>query len=1235
MEPKQIDRYIVEKVLGQGGMGTVYRAHDPMMDRVVAIKTIRLDKLDDNERAGYKTRFFREVRIGGKLNHPNIVVHYDTGEFEGKPYLVMEYVEGQSLSEQMRSTVFIAPERVIQIIRQIADGLDTAHEIGIIHRDVKPQNIMLSKDDRVKILDFGIARLVESEMTQTGEFLGTPRYCSPEQIVGENVDYRADNFALAVIAHELITGQTPFPGKSFNSILYKIVHEEPQICSYAHAGQVTNQVLGTLFRKALEKKAEHRYTTAREFANELENALKMEEQTMAPGMDSPTMALPLAGESHSASQVIQDLEIRLDQELREAREQERRIRDLRDQFMDALEVRNLDLCRELFQALEAENTDTTFERKALDTLESRLAVEEHGRKARLLSEIEEKRKAYRQSIEQEDLEGAESHLSALKNLDATIDEELDLLQSMLAQREQKRRQAQIQSVKAQYQTAMGKRQVEEAKACLLKLVHLGAAEDEMRRAVVDLEREILEEEADRKRQVADLRDRFAAALRTRNVTGAGQCIQQLSALDQPVQKERLALTSLQEELDAEQRDRDAQVESLKRQLNQAIQDKEPTLARSLLPTLAELVADISKESSAVTQLEKTVRAERLTEWQNYFKQSLANGSRAEAVKALTTLEEMGEDVRALQRELSRWEAKQKKQQAQLAERIEEARASFEKAAKGRDLATCRKAIDSLSGMGAKHEKETRLLRALERDLEQEKVEREAAVAKHQEALKQALKQERPDQARQLIQTLASMQVSVTQEQRALENLEKKLRRKEEQKEAKEVKRLQGEFTKALKQEDLSQGEALIEQLAARGVQVSSMRAALGQAVQAQKKAAEQDAQARKHAAVAEARVERPQRQKEKGVPAWIWPVAAAVLLAVVIGVIMRDRFTGPDDTVSDGNQGPGIERREDPDSSGEQAGGGTGNEDSFDGNRDDPNDSDPGTPPGQPREDLAQRPPADGGEEDRLPQADTAGLDPARDQESDASRSGQLESDPTGSDSTRSDSTRPEQPPSDGATTGNESAPTENPSSNEPERGDRDAANTDQVGTGNSTEGPGAEDETRGFVALESVEQNRPSPPEGSAQNEPTVPVSSEDDDDASGGNTIGEDPPKDPEEPEVVNPPASPPYWLSQLQHETPESYRLAGRTVDIVLSRQTLPTGNIKSVSLHWRAGSDGFAMVDMDLRKGLFEGKIPRRGLKEGNFEYFFTLNLADGSNHRLDNLGKPFASELKRAKKAIGF
>ncbi len=272
--PSTIGRYKVLEGIGFGAMGAVYRAFDPLIKRPLAIKTIRLDiPRQSPQYKSFIERFYHEARISGTLSHPNIVTLFDIGEDGGVPYLAMEFVEGETIALLLERGTRFKPEKVIGLVSQIAAALDYAHSKGVIHRDVKPANLMLYEGDRIKVADFGIAKLVDAEMTQSGTLLGTPSYMSPEQAMGEKLDGRSDIFSLGVCAFEMLSGEQPFPGNNVTSILYKLVHVEPIEPVNLETDGLIPQKWQEGFGKGLAKKPEDRYQTAGAFVRDLEYCL--------------------------------------------------------------------------------------------------------------------------------------------------------------------------------------------------------------------------------------------------------------------------------------------------------------------------------------------------------------------------------------------------------------------------------------------------------------------------------------------------------------------------------------------------------------------------------------------------------------------------------------------------------------------------------------------------------------------------------------------------------------------------------------------------------------------------------------------------------------------------------------------------------------------------------------------------------------------------------------------------
>jgi len=271
--PGRLGRYKVLKELGRGAMGLVYLGKDPTIQRFVAIKTMRLDQIDNDDKLqDFKARFFREAESTGRLSHPNIVTIYDAGEEADLGYIAMELIEGTPLKQWARKPNLMPVNEVLLTVATVADALDYAHQQGVVHRDIKPANIMLTKDRIVKVMDFGIAKMASSGKTQTNIVLGTPTYMSPEQIAGKKVDGRSDIFSLGVVLFELLTGQLPFTADNLSAVLFSIAHHpHPAIQTLRPDLPL---MVPEIVDRALQKELPHRYRRADEFADELRACLQ-------------------------------------------------------------------------------------------------------------------------------------------------------------------------------------------------------------------------------------------------------------------------------------------------------------------------------------------------------------------------------------------------------------------------------------------------------------------------------------------------------------------------------------------------------------------------------------------------------------------------------------------------------------------------------------------------------------------------------------------------------------------------------------------------------------------------------------------------------------------------------------------------------------------------------------------------------------------------------------------------
>ena len=267
MEQPQLGRYVIDSEIGRGAMGVVFKATDTVLQRTVAVKTVNM-ALEKDHADKYEARFYQEARAAGGLNHPNIVTVYDAGKAGDVVYMAMEYIQGVELRTLFVEGQPMGVPQALSIAAQVAEGLGYAHQQGVVHRDVKPANIMVVSEGPVKITDFGIARMrASADLTQTGVMLGSPKYMSPEQVIGKRADHRSDIFSLGVILYEMLTGAAPFSGENVTALMYQIVNFAPPAPSTVN--RQVPEMLDFIVAKMLAKPLEERYQDSREVARDL------------------------------------------------------------------------------------------------------------------------------------------------------------------------------------------------------------------------------------------------------------------------------------------------------------------------------------------------------------------------------------------------------------------------------------------------------------------------------------------------------------------------------------------------------------------------------------------------------------------------------------------------------------------------------------------------------------------------------------------------------------------------------------------------------------------------------------------------------------------------------------------------------------------------------------------------------------------------------------------------------
>ena len=285
----QLGKYEIRAEIGRGGMGAVYKGYDPTLDRYVAVNVLAPHLVWDKESV---QRFVREARAAARLKHAGIVTIYDVGQEASWYYFVMEYLEGETLTEVIQQRGQLPPDEVVRVLRPLADALDYAHHRGLVHRDIKPGNVIVSPEGLVTLTDFGIARAAqETRLTATGTIVGTPEYMSPEQVRGLTADARSDQYSLAVVAYEMLAGRVPFEADSTLALLHMVAYEPPP--SIREARPELPMEVEAVLTKALAKEPGDRYATAVAFADALGRALAGEEVVKAPRLvQEPSVPAP-------------------------------------------------------------------------------------------------------------------------------------------------------------------------------------------------------------------------------------------------------------------------------------------------------------------------------------------------------------------------------------------------------------------------------------------------------------------------------------------------------------------------------------------------------------------------------------------------------------------------------------------------------------------------------------------------------------------------------------------------------------------------------------------------------------------------------------------------------------------------------------------------------------------------------------------------------------------------------
>ncbi len=688
-EEKRIGRYIIKGILGEGAMGTVFQGYDPNLERPVAVKTMRTQNIQkEKELKEFKERFFQESRVSGRLNHPQIVAVYDSGLHGSEPFLVMEFIDGPPLDNFISANYNESLHQYVRLLEQVASGLDYAHEEGVIHRDIKPGNILVCapRPDRfsAKIVDFGLAKLKDSKLTMTGSFLGTPSYASPEQIINGRVDARSDIYSFGTVAYEMLTGQLPFEAESLHSILYQIAHEPPNIQLEMFAKSLDTNALDQVFQTVFEKDPEKRYQSAGDFVDALRDLLKPlskmdrppETKARRKGKGKARVSpdttqsrkQKLIAQARSqfqqayrtrnlgsvryclqelvhlgadASEEIQQVkllerEIREEEERRRQRNLHRLIEKARSEFDIAIHAKNTQSARYCIKELEELGADTAKETKRLERLEREISKRaKDAAKEKLRQQlIEETRTQFNKLLRKKDLEGCKRRLTELRELHVDVKEETRKL-GVLEERRKKdraRRELWIQDSRDQFQKALEGRQIDRCQYLIQELETLLKVDVSEEKAALEALKQQLKQASGQEKQIRQLRADFETAMASGSIRQCEELLKKLKAHHVDVSEEKARLREMHRRLS------DQEAEALKRNMirhtrakfSEAIEKRHIEGGRYYLNELRQLVKNVAKEKRALAELEKDMRQQEAARLQEKMEEHLRESLRAAA-----------------------------------------------------------------------------------------------------------------------------------------------------------------------------------------------------------------------------------------------------------------------------------------------------------------------------------------------------------------------------------------------------------------------------------------------------------------------------------------------------------------------------------------------------------------------------------------------------------------------------
>ena len=691
-DEKKIARYLIRGLLGEGAMGSVFKGYDPNLERIVAIKTMRTGNISDpQDYEEFKERFFQESRVYAKLNHPNIVNVFDCGIDEKEPFLVMEFIEGKPLQNYIRDQGEARYQRCTEILAQIASGLDYAHRQGVVHRDIKPGNILVDVGDRAKIVDFGLAKLNDSNLTQTGLFLGTPNYSSPEQVISGRVDHRSDLYSFSTVAYELVTNRLPFEAGSLHAILYQIANETPKIALEPFQGILDIKALTEAFTRAFAKKPEDRFQSATEFIQVLEPLLKplkkvrcliAVEQVQSPGSELPKKPPPIpvstpANRSGAAISLRQQAPGDVTTHRRAL------IESARNQFQAAFRTRNLSSIHYCLAELRSMGADVVVEEKAVAELEAILDAQK------------------------------------------------------AADRERLRHQT-VEKTRREFELALDAQNLPSSRYCLMELNKLGVNTDAESKQLAKLEKDVEKRDAERKakkeaekrreRTVAKLKAEFQVALSRKDIPFCEKLLHHLANEGQKIKAEQSALNHLKDRLAREEDQRRQWIRKTRQGFQRCLAMRDVEGCQRILLELKNLLkVNVGAETAALAHLEADIRREEAAELSRHLihetQAGFAHALKQKDLKACRRIfrefielegdePERKADIQTMKSQLEAFEAEQLKLNM-----VQHTRQKFRDALTRRNPENCKYYLRELAQLGVNTEEEQNALRHLERELD--------------------------------------------------------------------------------------------------------------------------------------------------------------------------------------------------------------------------------------------------------------------------------------------------------------------------------------------------------------------------------------------------------------------------------------------------------------------------------------------------------------------------------------